>query len=166
MKQALFALITVLLLAAPLRAQIQDLTVRVDGLICPFCAYGLQKRLSRIDEIDSVSIDQPRGLAVVTMNPGEVVDFYEMTEAVIDSGYTPRGINITATGRVELWNGRLTLVIEESERFFLNDEDQQLTTVTDTPQLVTVTGVAAVSPEDADGHKHPFTIAVERVDSP
>lgn len=156
--------LTLLGFAGPAWAQIQELTIRVDGLTCPFCAYGLQKRLSRIDEIAAVSVDQPKGQAVVEVKPGQVPDFHEMREAVRDSGFTPRDFNVIATGRVEHWNGRLTLVVPENERFFLDDQAQLLASVVGTRQSVTVTGVAAPSPEDDDGHRHPFTIAVVSMD--
>ena len=144
-------------------AQMQELTVRVDGLTCPFCAYGLEKRLSKIDEIATVSVDQPKGQAVIEVKPGQVPDFHEMRAAIRDSGFTPRDFNVTATGRVEHWNGRLTLVVPENERFFLDDQAQLLASVVGTTQSVTVTGVAAVSPDDDAGHQHPFTITVAGV---
>lgn len=163
MQQALFTLMLLLLLVTPSWAQIENLTVRVDGLTCPFCAFGLEKRLSKLDEVDAVSLDQPNGLAVLTMKTGQVVDFHDMRDAIIGSGFTPREINVTATGRVENWNGRLTLVVHESERFFLKDDGQLLKTVVDTPELVTVTGVAALSPEDNDEHQHPYMITVRTI---
>ncbi|MBI4521504.1 MAG: heavy-metal-associated domain-containing protein [Gemmatimonadetes bacterium] len=165
MKRLLLSGVVLLAFAVPSQAQIRDLTVRVDGLTCPFCAYGLEKRLSRIDEVADVSVDQPKGLAVVTVKPGRVPDFHQMRQAILDSGFTPRAFNVTATGRIETWNGRLTLVVPENERFLLTDEARLLGAVVGTPQPVTVTGVAAPSPEEGDRHhQHPFTIAVARVD--
>ena len=46
----------------------------------------------------------------------------------------------------------------------LDDQAQLLASVVGTPRSVTVTGVAAPSPEDEDGHQHPFTIAVASMD--
>ena len=164
MKRMTLAVMAMFLFTAPSWAQMKELTVEVDGLICPFCSYGLEKRLSKIDEIDSVSVDLARGLAAIAVMPGQVPDFHEVRETVLDSGFTPRNFNVVATGRVENWNGRLTLVVPENERFFLNDSQQRLDAVAGTAGSVTVHGVAALSPEDDDGHQHPFTITVRDIE--
>ena len=36
-------------------------TLQADGLACPFCAYGVEKQLSRIDGVDTVSTDIESG---------------------------------------------------------------------------------------------------------
>ena len=33
--------LTLLLSVLPARAQVEQVTLRIDGLACPFCAYGL-----------------------------------------------------------------------------------------------------------------------------
>ena len=38
------------------------LTLKVDGMTCPFCAYGLEKRLRKIAAVDSVLIRVSDGL--------------------------------------------------------------------------------------------------------
>ncbi len=113
-----------------------------------------------MDEVDSVSIDQPKGLVVLKPKPGEVIDLHDLTDAIVGSGFTPGEINVTVTGRVENWNGRLTLVVNGTERFFLATTEtvEQMEAVVGTPRLVTVSGVAA----QQEAHKeHPYTIAVK-----
>jgi mercuric ion binding protein len=41
--------------------------VRVDGLSCPFCAYGLEKKAIGIDGVDSVKIDVTNGLMTLKL---------------------------------------------------------------------------------------------------
>ncbi len=42
-------------------------TLQADGLACPFCAYGIEKQLYRIDGVASVSTDVNRGTVIITM---------------------------------------------------------------------------------------------------
>ena len=44
------------ILVAPAWAQIESATVAVDGLACPFCAYGVEKRLKKVGGVESVRV--------------------------------------------------------------------------------------------------------------
>lgn len=65
-------------------------TLQVDGLACPFCAYGVEKQLGRIDGVDSVETDIKAGLVVVTMKPGAALDEADAKRAVDAAGFTLR----------------------------------------------------------------------------
>jgi len=39
-------------------AQIRAVTVSVDGMACPFCAYGVEKKLKRVVGVESITIDK------------------------------------------------------------------------------------------------------------
>jgi len=91
-------LITGILLAAPvMSAQAQDghapsATIRVDGLSCPFCAYGLEKHLKKVAGVEGVDINMKDGQAVVHLKPDAKVDAAALREAVKKAGFTARGI--------------------------------------------------------------------------
>ncbi len=42
--------------AAGTQAQVTSLTVSVDGLACPFCAYGVEKKLKRVEGVKSIDV--------------------------------------------------------------------------------------------------------------
>lgn len=69
-----------------------QITIRVDGLSCPFCAYGLEKKLKRLEGTVKVQIDLDRGVAVITVAEGENIEENRLRKAVEDSGFTPRKI--------------------------------------------------------------------------
>ncbi len=48
-----------------IRAEISEVTVSVKGLSCPFCIYGLEKKLKRGEEVGDVQIDLRSGIAVM-----------------------------------------------------------------------------------------------------
>ncbi len=62
--------------------------VEVDGLACPFCAYGIEKQLGKIDGVDSVETDIKSGLVVITMEPGATLEEDDARRAVEKAGFT------------------------------------------------------------------------------
>ena len=66
--------------------------IRVDGLSCPFCAYGLEKHLKRVRGVARVTIDMQGGTATVTLEPGAVVDDTALRGAVEKAGFSARAI--------------------------------------------------------------------------
>ncbi len=48
----------------------QKVRVRVDGLSCSFCAYGLEKKLLEIDGVKSIEISIDDGVALLTLDKG------------------------------------------------------------------------------------------------
>ena len=64
-RTAVFAL-SLLLPVAAFAAQTQY-QLRVDGLACPFCAYGIEKELTRTDGVEGIDIDIKAGIVTVTM---------------------------------------------------------------------------------------------------
>lgn len=66
-------------------------TLRVDGLACPFCAYGVEKQLSRVAGVKSVATDLKSGSVTVTVAPGAAFDEPIARRAVEAAGFTLRG---------------------------------------------------------------------------
>ncbi|MGH7256597.1 MAG: heavy-metal-associated domain-containing protein, partial [Nitrospirales bacterium] len=55
---------------APPPGSTEEIIVRVDGASCPFCAFGLEKRLGRLDGVANVRIELKAGEAILTLNKG------------------------------------------------------------------------------------------------
>lgn len=64
--------------------------VQADGLACPFCAYGIEKQIQRIDGVESVSTDIKSGTVVITMTPGRTLEEADAQRAVEAAGFTMR----------------------------------------------------------------------------
>ncbi len=69
--------------------------LRVDGLACPFCAYGIEKKLNAIDGVDEIDIDLNSGLVTVDVTEGAVLNDSQMTELFNDAGFTYRSMTDT-----------------------------------------------------------------------
>lgn len=65
--------------------------LRVDGLACPFCAYGIEKQLGRIDGVKSVATDIGKGQVVVEVTDGRSLDRAAVDRAVKKAGFKLRG---------------------------------------------------------------------------
>lgn len=81
----------IMVLAIPAFAQDlpTQITIRVDGLTCPFCAYGLEKKLKRLEGTENVRIDIDRGIAEITVAEGQTIREETLKKAVLDAGFTP-----------------------------------------------------------------------------
>ncbi len=67
-------------------------TLRVDGLSCPFCAYGLEKHLTALDAVDSVVVRISDGLVQIREVEGQVLTDETLKETVTDAGFSLREI--------------------------------------------------------------------------
>ncbi len=79
-------LLAVIAFAAPAQYQL-----RVDGLACPFCAYGVEKELNRTDGVESIRIDINAGTVTVTMAEGATMTEAQASRIVEDAGFTLGG---------------------------------------------------------------------------
>ncbi len=167
MKKILFTLVLMILTAPFGAAQVKKVNVEVDGLSCPFCAFGLEKRLSKVEGIRDVKIFVDEGRAELEARQDEFVDLEEIEPAVRKAGFTPRIIRVEVTGQVIDWNGEPALLVAGSQdRFLLDNAEligklQELLAKQGRQSKVTVTGtLKEVVPEGH--HGHPLTLWLEK----
>ena len=77
-------------LATPSVAGSPAYVVGVDGLACPFCAYGVEKQLSSIDGVETIDVDIETGTVIVTMRDGATLDEATARGAVEAAGFDLR----------------------------------------------------------------------------
>lgn len=70
----------------------EKITIRVDGLSCPFCAYGLEKKLKSIEGVDKLEIKVNDGLAILYLKEGAEIPESVLRKKVKEAGFTPREI--------------------------------------------------------------------------
>ncbi|MFQ5483192.1 MAG: heavy-metal-associated domain-containing protein [Nitrospinaceae bacterium] len=64
--------------------------VYVDGLSCPFCTYGIEKKFSKVEGVEKIDIDLKTGTTLITMTPGTTLDETAARKAVEAAGFTLR----------------------------------------------------------------------------
>ena len=142
---------TTVLVALPARTQVTTVTVRVDGLSCPFCAYGLEKKIKSVPGTKEPVINVEEGVVTLTPTGDASIDFDGLREAVKKAGFTPREIGVEGIGRVATIDGRPTLVAEDGQRLFLLAQNDVLTSLqTDTEDIVVFSGTLAPRENDDD----------------
>ncbi len=62
--------------------------IQVNGLSCPFCAYGIEKQVTAIEGVEDIALDLKAGLLTVTMKKGAVLDQATANNAIEAAGFT------------------------------------------------------------------------------
>jgi copper chaperone CopZ len=76
--------------------------VQVDGLGCPFCAYGLEKKFKEFKGIKDVKIDIKTGDFSFSYPADKALSMDAMVQQVVKAGYTPNVAKIArANGKIE-----------------------------------------------------------------
>ena len=70
----------------------QLVVVNIDGLSCPFCAFGVEKKLKILEGLKDILIKMDEGQALLTFEAGVTIDVEAIKAAVDDSGFTAREI--------------------------------------------------------------------------
>lgn len=86
----LILLLTTLLVTTAVWAQGLVYQVGVDGLSCPFCAYGIEKQLNKLQGTKQVEVDIANGQVVVSMDEGKTLEKAQVIEAIKKSGFSMR----------------------------------------------------------------------------
>ena len=81
-------LLPLIAFAAPMQYQVQ-----IDGLACPFCAYGIEKGFNNTKGVESIDIDINAGTVTVTMTDGATLTEAQAKQIVKDAGFTIREFN-------------------------------------------------------------------------
>ncbi|MEX2498743.1 MAG: heavy-metal-associated domain-containing protein [Wenzhouxiangellaceae bacterium] len=85
------ALLIMLAMAGSAQSESERYVIHVDGLACPFCAYGIEKQLMKIDGVDTLETDVEKGRVVIIMADGQALDQADVEQAVDDAGFTLKG---------------------------------------------------------------------------
>ena len=83
-----FLAIAIILSSTAAFAGAHQFRLQVDGLACPFCAYGIEKKLNATKWVKSIQIDINTGTVTVFMKPGASLSEAEARQIVKDAGFT------------------------------------------------------------------------------
>ncbi len=67
--------------------------LQVAGLACPFCAYGIEKKLSSIKGVENTQVDVASGVVIVTMAEGVELKEKAAREKVKKAGFSLRSFS-------------------------------------------------------------------------
>ncbi len=96
MKKSIIVLSLALLWNAAALAGETLYSIRVDGLACPYCAYGIEKKLDQIDGVKFVDLDLEKGIVTAQCAEGVTLTNARMEKLMNDAGFTFRGMEAQA----------------------------------------------------------------------
>ncbi len=87
---ALGMAVSLLMATAAALAAGSSYRLAVDGLACPFCAYGIEKKLSALAGVERLETNIEDGSVIVTMQDGATLDEAAAQQAVKAAGFSLR----------------------------------------------------------------------------
>ncbi len=107
-----------------------DLIVQVNGIVCSFCAYGLEKALSKLDGLDrsrhgnGILVDIEAQLVTLAFVSGADFQFAEVHRRIVKAGYDPVRFDFQLVGRLGKGEGGWSVQDAPSHaRYELDAED-------------------------------------------
>lgn len=94
-------MVAIMLSMSPL-ASATTIEMDVNGLVCGFCAQGIEKTLKGYPATEGVFVSLEHRLVAVQLKDGSEVDDAALRKALKDSGYTVVGIRRTERSLEEI----------------------------------------------------------------
>ena len=105
LKYLAVALVALLIVSATSTlASVNEVRLYVEGLACPFCTFGIEKSLKKVDGVVSLETTIRTGLVRIQLEPGAQLDPAALEEAIKRAGFTPSRIEATITGKLSTSN--------------------------------------------------------------
>ncbi|MPY22666.1 heavy-metal-associated domain-containing protein [Shewanella psychropiezotolerans] len=156
LKQVLISILLGLLSVIPLAQastetiNLDRLTIQVKGIVCSFCAFGVEKNLSKLPFLDKTQFGQNGVL--IDINTQEItlalladkfVAYADIATAIIKGGYDPVSYHGVIEGRIQSSDGTLYLVDQDKEQVYNLPQTAELTDITGKRVLIDITLTAA-----------------------
>lgn len=88
------ALLLVLLTITAAAQATQTITAQVNGMVCAFCAQGIEKKARALPQTQDVYVNLNKKIVAVQIKEGETLDAKTITTLVKDAGYDVTEINV------------------------------------------------------------------------
>lgn len=125
--KSFFTCFVLTLVLSPLvaQAQVRHVSLRVDGLACPFCAYGLEKKVAKLEgyQADTYTVKINVGVVSFDWQSDKPLDLEAIEQAVDNAGFTLRGVTGRFAGTLEKGDDQyvLRLLAPFDQRFVLQE---------------------------------------------
>jgi copper chaperone CopZ len=96
------ACVTLMMLAATATSTAGTIEMTVNGLVCAFCAQGIEKKLKKFAATAEVVVNLEHRLVAVSLKDGQDIPDADLRKALTDAGYTVKSIERTDTPIAEV----------------------------------------------------------------
>lgn len=67
--------------------QPRQISVKVLGMSCPFCAYGVEQKLQRLEGVEELTVELKSGVATLTLEEGADISNEKLVQTVKQAGF-------------------------------------------------------------------------------
>jgi mercuric ion binding protein len=85
MKKIIIALVMGIAAISSMAAN--SVKVTVNGMVCAFCAQGIEKRISKMAATKEVFVDLKKKTVAVEAKDGQILDAKAIAAEIVDAGY-------------------------------------------------------------------------------
>jgi mercuric ion binding protein len=86
MRHTLLTLAALIALSSPTLAD--TIKATVNGMVCAFCATGIEKTFKTRPEVNTVKVDLEKKLVTIDTKPGQTMNDAEITKVINSAGYS------------------------------------------------------------------------------
>jgi copper chaperone CopZ len=90
-------LLAMTLLAVAASSTAATIEMTVNGLVCAFCAQGIEKKLKKFPATAEVIVNLEHRLVAVALRDGQDIPDADLRKALTDAGYTVKSISRSET---------------------------------------------------------------------
>lgn len=102
-----------------------DVELKVKGISCPFCVYGIEKKLKKVEGIEAIQTNYKQSTIHLTRKGNVHLNLETLEKAVQDAGFSVDTIILTIFGTLKEWEGNPALREEKTGQSFLLLESHQ-----------------------------------------
>ena len=95
-------LLAAALLAVASNGIAATIEMTVNGLVCAFCAQGIEKKLRKFPATAEVVVSLEHRLVAVSLKDGQDISDADLRKALTDAGYTVKAISRSETPIAEV----------------------------------------------------------------
>jgi copper chaperone CopZ len=95
-------LLAVTLFAVAASSAAATIEMTVNGLVCAFCAQGIEKKLKKFPATAEVVVSLEHRLVAVSLKDGQDIPDADLRKALTDAGYTVKDISRSETSIADI----------------------------------------------------------------
>ncbi len=95
MKKLLLALFVLMSLFSAMANATQTIKANVNGMVCAFCAQGIEKKMRSLSQTKDVYVNLKQRLVAVELKDGQTLSFDTVKDLIKDAGYDVTSIEMT-----------------------------------------------------------------------
>lgn len=75
----------------------ETVQVKIDGMVCSFCAQGVEKKFKAMDAVAQVKVDMTAKTVTLSLKEGAALDEAKIRAVVTESGFAVKGLERQGT---------------------------------------------------------------------